>query len=140
MLISLYLFYQLNPQISILSPQPMPFQSCQLNPTVLQPWKCSHFAQKQKIRELRVRPKLSEIPLFQGFFTYYFSTLDINATNSTWNEPIGLMSLVVFLTLRSREYVNGFLLIFENFYVHGNISNSKDILPKQFVSFCFLCY
>ena len=76
MLISLYLFYQLNPQISILSPQPMPFQSCQLNPTVLQPWKCSHFAQKQKIRELRVRPKLSEIPLFQGFFTYYFSTLD----------------------------------------------------------------
>lgn len=92
MLISLYLFYQLNPQISILSPQPMPFQSCQLNPTVLQPWKCSHFAQKQKIRELRVRPKLSEIPLFQGFFTYYFSTLDINATNSTWLERTVLMS------------------------------------------------
>ena len=100
MLISLYLFYQLNPQISILSPQPMPFQSCQLNPTVLQPWKCSHFAQKQKIRELRVRPKLSEIPLFQGFFTYYFSTLDINATNSTctlWlNWSTGLTLLTVY--------------------------------------------
>ena len=76
MLISLYLFYQLNPQISILSPQPMPFQSCQLNPTVLQPWKCSHFAQKQKIREPRAIPQFSEIPLFQAIFNLYLSFLD----------------------------------------------------------------
>lgn len=92
MLISLYLFYQLNPQISILSPQPMPFQSCQLNPTVLQPWKCSHFAQKQKIREPRAIPQFSEIPLFQAIFNLYLSFLDINTTVSTWLECSLLMS------------------------------------------------
>ena len=62
----------------------MPFQSCQLNPTVLQPWKCSHFAQKQKIREPRAIPQFSEIPLFQAIFNLYLSFLDINTTVSTW--------------------------------------------------------
>jgi hypothetical protein len=50
----------------------------------------------------------------------------INAQHSTWNEPIGLMSLVVFLTLRSREYVNGLLTNFLQMTVQGNKSTGND--------------
>ena len=56
----------------------MPFQSCQLNSTVLQPWKCSHFAQKQKIREPRAIPQLSEIHLFQAIFNRVSSKVAAN--------------------------------------------------------------
>jgi hypothetical protein len=43
---------------------------------------------------------------------FYQSALCIRAIVSTWLEPLGLMSLVGFLTLRSREHINGFLAFF----------------------------
>jgi hypothetical protein len=52
--------------------------------------------------------------LYSGRFSgaYLFFTFVINVTHSTWLEPFRLMSLVGFLTLRSREHINGFLAFF----------------------------
>jgi hypothetical protein len=53
---------------------------------------------------------------------YLFFTFVINTTHSTWNDPFRLMSLAGFLTLRSREHINGFLAFLPKTDVQGNKS------------------
>jgi len=51
---------------------------------------------------------MSENPLFTSFSVFYYSTLTINVTHSTWLGLMKLMSVANFYSIYAWEQVNGF--------------------------------
>lgn len=78
-----------------------------------------------------IKQQTLESPLLLVFFIYYFSTLDINTTHSTWLELMGLMSDADFYTRCMREHINRFFAVFWETEVWGYISTNYIIKERH---------